>query len=146
MKDKYFIDTNILVYSFDKSNLKKQQTSKEIISNALYKQEGCISYQVIQEFINVAIQKFDTPLTKDDCIKYVTNVLEPLCEVLSSIELYKDALEIKEGWQYSFYDSLIISSALRAKCNILYTEDMQHKQRIRDLVIINPFVTIQPLP
>ncbi len=140
MKDKYFIDTNILVYSFDKSNLKKQQTSKKIISDALYKHEGCISYQVIQEFINVAIQKFDTPLTKDDCIKYVTNVLEPLCEVLSSIELYKDALEIKEGWQYSFYDSLIISSALRAKCNILYTEDMQHKQRIRDLVIINPFV------
>ena len=140
MKDKYFIDTNILVYSFDKSNLKKQQKSKEIISDALYNHEGCISYQVIQEFVNVALQKFDTPLTKDDCIKYVTNVLEPLCEVLSSIELYKDALEIKEGWQYSFYDSLIISSALRAKCNILFTEDMQHNQRIRDLVIINPFV------
>ncbi len=141
MKDKYFIDTNILVYSFDKSNLQKQQTSKEIVSDALYNDEGCISYQVIQEFINVALQKFDTPLTKDDCIKYVINVLEPLCEVLSSIELYKDALEIKEGWQYSFYDSLIISSALRANCNILYTEDLQNKQQIRDLVIINPFLS-----
>ena len=140
MKDKYFIDTNILVYSFDKSNLQKQQTSKEIVSDALYNHEGCISYQVIQEFINVALQKFDTPLTKDDCIKYVINVLEPLCEVLSSIELYKDALEIKDSWQYSFYDSLIISSALRANCNILYTEDLQHKQGIRDLIIINPFV------
>jgi len=141
MKDKYFIDTNILVYSFDKSNLQKQQTSKKIVSDALYNHEGCISYQVIQEFINVALQKFDTPLTKDDCIKYVINVLEPLCEVLSSIELYKDALEIKEGWQYSFYDSLIISSALRANCNILYTEDLQNKQQIRDLVIINPFLS-----
>lgn len=141
MKDKYFIDTNIIIYSFDKSNSKKQKTSEEIISDALYEHKGCISYQVIQEFINVATQKFKTPLTTNDCTDYLINVLEPLCEVLSSIELYKDALEIKDSWQYSFYDSLIISSALRANCNILYTEDLQHKQRIRDLVIINPFLS-----
>ena len=140
MNDKFFIDTNILIYSFDKYDLKKQIKAKEIISNALNYYNGCISYQVIQEFLNVATQKFETPLTKNDCYKFMTDVLEPLCEIFSSIELYKDALEIKEGWQYSFYDSLIISAALRVNCNILYTEDLQHEQRIRDLIIINPFI------
>lgn len=141
MKDKYFLDTNILIYSFDKSNSKKQKKSKELINDALYEHKGCISYQVIQEFINVAIQKFKKPFTKDDCIKYLINVLEPLCEVLSSIELYEAALDIKDSWQYSFYDSLIISSALRANCNILYTEDLHHKQQIHELIILNPFLS-----
>ena len=140
MNDKFFIDTNILIYSFDKSDPRKQSIAKQIIRNALTNYTGCISYQVIQEFLNVATQKFTTPLTKNDCCKYMTNVLEPLCEVFSSMELYKDALEIKEGWQYSFYDSLILSAALQVNCNMLYTEDLQHEQRIRNLLIINPFI------
>jgi len=113
-----------------------------LIRGALYNDNGCISYQVIQEFLNVATQKFDTPLTKNDCKNYITKVLEPLCEVFSSIDLYNDALEIKDGWRYSFYDSLIISAALKANCQILYSEDLQHEQRVKDLVIRNPFIVI----
>jgi len=139
MKDKFFIDTNILVYSFDESDLKKQIKAKEIIGNALNNYNGCISYQVIQEFLNVATQMFEKPLTKNDCFKYMTNVLEPLCEIFTSVELYQDAMEIKEGWKYSFYNSLIIAAALKANCNILYSENLQHEQRIRDLIIVNPF-------
>jgi predicted nucleic acid-binding protein len=140
MKDKYFIDTNIFIYSFDSSNLFKQQQAKNLISNALYNFNGCISYQVIQEFINVATQKFDVPLNKNDCKKYIASVLEPLCEIFSSIELFNAALDIKEGWKYSFYDSLIIAAALKANCKILFSEDMQHEQKIHDLVITNPFI------
>ena len=142
MNDKYFLDTNIFIYSFDSSNPKKQKTAHQLISNALSGDIGCISYQVIQEFVNVAKQKFDIPLMKHDCLTYITNILEPLIELLPSIELYKSALDIKEGWQYSFYDSLIIAAALRANCNILYTEDLQHEQKIREMVILNPFIPV----
>lgn len=141
MKDKYFLDTNILVYSFDKSNSLKQEIAKKLIGDALQNFKGCISFQVIQEFLNVATQKFSYPLTKQDCDKYLTGVLEPLCDVYANIDLYREALEIKEMWQYSFYDSLIISAALVGGCSILYSEDFQHGQKIRDLVILNPFTT-----
>ena len=141
MKDKYFIDTNIFIYSFDKSVPLKQNKAKKLISDGLYSFNGCISYQVIQEFLNVATQKFDVPLSREDCEKYIISVLEPLCEIYSSIELFKDALEIQEGWKYSFYDSLIISAAIKANCRILYSEDLQHNQHIRDLVIKNPFIS-----
>lgn len=141
MSDKFFIDTNIFIYSFDKTDIKKQEIAKDIICDALDSFNGCISYQVIQEFLNVATQKFKTPLTTNDCCKYLEDVLEPLCEVFSSINHYKDVLEIKQGWRYSFYDSLIISAALSVNCNILYTEDLQHDQHIRGLTIINPFIS-----
>jgi predicted nucleic acid-binding protein len=140
MNGKYFIDTNIFVYSFDKAEAKKQGRAKEIISNALKNDNGCISFQVIQEFLNVATQKFESPIKTGDCHRYISAVLEPLCEVFSSIKLYQDALEIKEGWKYSFCDSLIIAAALDVHCKILYSEDLQHEQRIRDLKIINPFI------
>ncbi len=138
MRDKYFLDSNIIVYSFDIKSLDKQLIAKNLISNAI-KGQGCISYQVIQEFLNVASSKFKKPLSLQDCEVYLKNVLTPLCEVYPSIEFFSQALQIKKRWQYSWYDSLIITAALDANCSILYSEDMQHKQVINQLTIINPF-------
>lgn len=140
MKDKYFIDTNIFVYSFDNDNLLKRDIALKIISDALTQSKGIISYQVIQEFMNVALKKFSVPLNLNDCQKYLSVVLEPLCEVYSGVDLFNRALEINERWQYSFYDSLIISAALKSECSIIYTEDLQHRQKIFDIQIINPFM------
>lgn len=139
MRDKYFLDTNIFVYSFDTSNPGKRKIALDIISKALTQSKGIISYQVIQEFMNVALRKFKVPLSSNDCQKYLTVVLEPICEVYLSIDLFHKALEITERWHFSFYDSLIISAALKAECSVLYSEDLQHQQEIFDLQIINPF-------
>ena len=139
MSGKYFLDNNIFVYSFDSSSPNKQVKAKELIKGALENHTGCISSQVIQEFINVATRKFANPLSIPDCKKYINTVMSPLCEVYVDIELYSKALEIMERWQYSFYDSLILASAVQAECSILYSEDLQHKQKINDLVINNPF-------
>jgi predicted nucleic acid-binding protein len=140
MKDKYFIDTNILIYSFDDDNQPKRDIALTLISEALSQSTGIISYQVIQEFMNVALGKFKVPLSPSDCQRYLTVVLEPLCAVYSSIDLYHKALEISERWKFAFYDSLIIASALKSECSIIYTEDLQHDQKIFGLRIINPFM------
>jgi predicted nucleic acid-binding protein len=140
MNDKYFLDTNIFIYSFDQSDSGKRDKALHLISDALYQSKGIISYQVVQEFLNVALNKFLKPLKIHDCEKFLTVVLEPLCQVYSSIDLYHKALEISERWQFSFYDSLIVSAALKSECSILYTEDLQHSQKIFDLDIINPFL------
>jgi len=139
MNDKYFIDTNILIYSFDTDNDTKQDRAKQLIAEALEKSTGIISSQVIQEFLNAATQKFLKPLTYPDAQRYLNIVLEPLCQVYSSAELFYQTLEIMQRWRYAFFDSLIIAAALQADCSILYTEDMQHEQKIQALTIINPF-------
>ena len=140
MNDKYFIDTNIFVYAFDQNEPIKREKANNIIKRALVENKGCISYQVVQEFINVSTRKFVAPLTIPDCQKYLDKILSPLCTIFTSIDLYHRALDITERWKLSFYDSLIIAAAIQAECSILYSADLQHNQKIQSLSIINPFI------
>jgi predicted nucleic acid-binding protein len=140
MSAKYFLDTNVFIYSFDVQHPGKRDRARALIKTALQNGRGCISYQVVQEFLNVATRKFVVPLSTADASAYLATVLEPLCETFGTVHLYREALETMERWQYSFYDSLIIASAMACDCRILYTEDLQHGQTIGNLGIINPFV------
>ncbi len=139
MKDKFFLDTNILVYSFDLIQTKKRIVSGKLIKRAL-SGEGCISFQIIQEFLNVSTRKFEKKMNSDEANKYLSKILFPICTIFPSEDLYSFALEIQEKWKFSFYDSLVISAALKGNCSILYSEDLQHNQEIHDLKIINPFL------
>jgi len=76
----------------------------------------------------------------EDLKRYLKQVLYPLLSVYSSQELYLSALDISERWQYGYYDSLIIAAALSIDCEILYSEDLQHEQKVFGLQIINPFI------
>jgi predicted nucleic acid-binding protein len=140
MNDKFFLDTNILVYTFDDGDPGKRDRARALVTEALAESSGAISYQVIQEFLNAALRKFSKPLTAADAERYLTVVLEPLCTVFASIDLFRQALDISGRWKYTFYDSLIIASALQAGCSVLYSEDLQHGQKIGNLRILNPFV------
>jgi predicted nucleic acid-binding protein len=140
MNDKFFLDTNILIYIFDDSAPLKQQCAKNLIETALREGRGCISYQVIQECLNFLVQKAQKKASIADANLFLTTVLEPLCQLsLPNLSIYREALHIKEKWKYGFYDSIIIASALRLNCKILYSEDMHHQQRIDHLTIRNPF-------
>lgn len=90
--------------------------------------------------MNVATRKFAQPLSHADCRDYLAHVLAPLCEVFASIELVQLAFDTAQRWHYAFYDALIVSAAVQAGCRILYSEDLQHGQRIGRLTITNPFV------
>lgn len=140
MSDKFFLDTNILVYSFDNHAKAKRNVALDLVESALETHLGIISYQVVQEFLNVATRKFAKPLTSHDAQAYLQKVLGPLCEVYPSIELYHEALTLSKQMGYSFYDCLILASAVSSGCDKIYTEDMQHGQRIAGLSIINPFL------
>jgi len=145
MSDKYFLDTNVFVYSFDPDAPQKQIIAKRLIQSALADGNGLISYQVVQEFLNVATRKFVKPLSLTDCQEYLQTVLNPLCSVFVTIELYQMALKMRDRYNYSFYDSLIIAAAIDAGCSRLYSEDLQHNQQISGLTILNPFLPNESL-
>jgi predicted nucleic acid-binding protein len=139
MSDKFFLDTKVLVYSFDRIDPRKRAIAQDLISAGLESGAGIISYQVVEEFLDVATRKFVIPLTAADAQRYLSVVLEPLCEVYSSPELFHQALEIADAWRLSFHDSLIVAAALQADCRILYSEDLQDGLKIRGLSVRNPF-------
>ena len=139
MPAEFFLDTNILVYTFDATHPAKQARARELVEHALEHRTGVISYQVVQELLNVATRKFARPLGPQQAQRYLNEVLEPLCGVFAGIDLYRKALALQERWRYSFYDCLIIASALQAGCRTLYSEDLQNGQSIETLTIVDPF-------
>ncbi len=139
MSDKYFLDTNILIYTFDARAKKKRAIAMDLVEDALSQNSGIISYQVVQEFLNVATRKFSKPMNTDEAKDYLNQVLMPLCEVYPNNLLYQTTLTTAQDTGYSWYDSLIISSAKSANCNILYSEDMHNAHKVSGLSIVNPF-------
>jgi predicted nucleic acid-binding protein len=139
MSGKFFLDTNIFVYSFDQTAPHKSERSAELIRQALATQKGVISFQVVQEFFNVALRRFAHPMNASDAEQYFTVTLRPLLAVHSSPALYLEALRLQSRYRLSWYDSLIIAAAMQAECEVLLTEDLQDGQKIGDLRIEDPF-------
>ena len=133
MRDKVFIDTNVLLYLYDLNNEKKS-IAKEIL-----KSNHHISTQVLNEFSNISIKKLK--LNHDDLSENVKKIIEKTTVFVFSENTILFAIDIREKYKFQYYDSLIIATALENKCTILYSEDMQHEQIIENqLKIINPFI------
>jgi predicted nucleic acid-binding protein len=141
MPDRFFLDTNIFVYSFDRSEVAKSKRAGQLIRTALKTQKGIISYQVVQEFFNAALQRFAKPLKADEAEQYFSTIFRPLLGIHSSPALYLEALHLQGRYRLPWYDSLIVAAAIQAECELLMTEDLQHGQRFGNLRIENPFLS-----
>jgi len=139
MSGRFFLDTKIFVYAFDAMAPAKARRASLLIRQAADTGKGIVSYQVVQEFFNVAFRRFVQPMNVADAEQYLITVFRPLLAIHSSPALYVAALRISEKYHFSWYDSLIVAAALEAECNLLYSEDLQHGQKIEDLQIENPF-------
>jgi predicted nucleic acid-binding protein len=137
---KFFLDTNIFVYTFDRTDSSKRRKANSLLASALETHRGIISYQVVQEFLNVATRKFSDPMTVPEAQLYLARILTPLCDVFPDSALYSQALSIASESGMAFYDALIISSAIAGGCDTVWTEDLQQGRRIRTVTIRNPFI------
>ena len=141
-----FFDTNIVVYCFDALEPRKQTRAKDLLAHALNSKLGIVSYQVVQEFCNVACKAKRLQLPQERILAYVNLVLQPMNQVNASPALIESALKLRSEHSFSFYDGLVIASALQAKCQVIYSEDMLHLQRVGDLQIVNPFLMVANEP
>lgn len=135
----FFLDTNVFVYSFDPSNLQKQNAALALIHQALRTQRGVVSTQVIQEFLNTGLRKFPQALSTIEARTYLHAVLLPLCSHFPSGAFYERSILLQAETGYSWYDALIVSAALELGCSTLFSEDLQDGRVIRGMVIRNPF-------
>jgi predicted nucleic acid-binding protein len=134
MPDKVFIDTNVLIYGYSEDEPDKRQRAIDCVRSG----EAWISTQVLNETINVLKRKFS--LSYSQIRDAVQELSEGFPIVLVSVNTIEMALNLAERYQYSYFDSLILASALEAGCQILYSEDLQDGQRIENqLMIVNPF-------
>ena len=135
-----FLDTNVFLYALDRTDGRKSRVADELINQTLATESGVISYQVIQEFIGFALKKFPSAMSTDELERYLTTVFRRFDVGESSLTMFSQSIALQQRYQLSWWDSLIVSAAMQAKCDVLYTEDLQHGQRFGDLVVTNPFV------
>ena len=135
-----FIDSNIFVYLFDETDDRKREAAERIVDSALQTHNASISFQVVQETLNVLTRNLPTPMSVEGAKDFLRQVLVPLWRVSPSPALYDRALDLQSRYRYGFYDSLIIAAALDAGCTQLFSEDLQEGQRIEGLTIRNPFL------
>ena len=126
-----FIDTNVLIYAHGADE--KSETARQTILAG-----GVISVQVLNEFAAVLRRKFR--LEWDviaDALADVRAALGPVRPV--DVEIHLSAVSLARSHGFSFYDALIVASALAAGCDTLLTEDLQAGQRVAGLTVVNPF-------
>ena len=136
MKDKNFIDSNILIYAHTMQDERKKEIAHEMLSSELI---SIGTTQVINESINVFIKRFKMALSE---IQHIVDQIFLYLPVKTINDLtIRSGLKICSKYFYSYYDSLIIASALQNECSRLYSEDLHHNQKIENtLTIINPFI------
>lgn len=138
MSAKVFVDTNILVYARDSSENEKQVIAKQWIAHLWESKTGRLSYQSCNEYYVVTTQRLKPGLPKEQARNDIRafELWNPVSVDQAVIEL---AWRLQDRYQFSWWDSLILSAAQIQDCHFLLSEDLQHEQVIDGLTILNPF-------
>jgi predicted nucleic acid-binding protein len=133
-----FFDTNVLVYLFDEDSPEKQAAVRELVRQETADGRAVLSTQVLQEFYVAITRKLALPVPPPTALQ----ALDDLC-ALPVVQVDKDLVlrgaRRSQAGGFSFWDALIVESALQARATTLWTEDLQHGQTVETLRIANPF-------
>lgn len=131
-----FFDTNVLVYTDDARFPEKLNRATDLFGQALRAGSGVASTQVLQEYFATVTRKLGVPA---EVARGKVEIIAGLDIVQVDLPVILGAIDLHRLRQLSFWDALIIQSAMDARCAQLYTEDLQHGERINGLEIVNPF-------
>lgn len=139
MSDSVFVDTNVLVYSRDASESKKQPRTLSWMKHLWENRTGWLSFQVLQEFYVTSVFKLDPGLDAESARQDVRGLLSwrPLPVDARVLE---GAWVVRDQYRLSWWDALIVASAQAMDCRFLLTEDLQADQDFGGLRVLNPFV------
>ena len=127
-----FIDSNVLLY-WASGDSRKAGSAQDILDA-----EPVVSVQVLNEFVAVSRRKHKAPWNKVESVLRSTKVLCPVVVALS-LDVHERAMRIAQETNLRIYDACIVAAAELAGCNVLYTEDLNHGQRIGGVTVHNPF-------
>ena len=138
-EDKIFIDTNIIIYAYDNSAGYKQKIASDILIKLWNTGNALISTQVLEElFVNIT-RKIPNPLAVLEARTLISDLMHWDTVVVDN-EIIINSIDIFVKHRFSFWDSLIMTSAVKGGASFLYSEDFQHGITVEGIKIINPFI------
>ncbi len=145
MSDKYFVDTNILMYAHDRSAGMKHDRARQLIERLWISGEGVLSTQVLQELCINLRRKIARPLPVEEVRRLIQDYLSWEIVVNTPASVL-DALEIEVRYKASFWDALVLQAAESAGAGVLYSEDLAAGQNYGTVQVINPLTNASTLP
>ena len=138
--ERCFIDSNVLIYAYDQDAGSKRARAGELLAGLWGSAAGVVSVQVLQEFFTNATRKLKQPLDLAKAREVVRIYGEWVAAPTDPSHVLR-AIDIMQGYQLSFWDSMIVAVAEATQCGILFSEDLQHGQIIAGVRVENPFLT-----
>jgi predicted nucleic acid-binding protein len=137
MSDKFFVDTNILMYAHDTSAGEKHDRAKVLLEELWRDRTGVVSTQVLQE-LSVNLRKkvrrpLDAKATRDIISDYLTWQV-----IVNGGESILEAIDLESRYQISFWDALVVQAAQASGAETLYSEDLSDGQTYGSVKVINP--------
>lgn len=139
MGDRYFLDTNILMYAHDTAAGAKHDRARAMVEELWRDRSGVVSTQVLQELTVNLRRKTGRPLDGKKTREIVADYLS-WHVVINTGESILEALDLEGRYRISFWDALVVQAALVAGADILYSEDLSHGQMYGSVRVVNPFV------
>jgi predicted nucleic acid-binding protein len=138
-----FVDANILVYAEDLDAGSKHVIARDLVADLWRSGEGVLSVQVLQELFVTVTRKMPRPLRPDQALAIVEQYLTWRV-VENTGDLLLAGIRLASTLKVSFWDALILEAARVERCDRIWTEDLNHGQRIGGLTILNPFLPEPP--
>lgn len=139
MTGKFLIDTNILVYAYDRSEIEKQKKAADVLDMLIANDAGVLSIQTLSEFFIVATKKIPSPLTINEAHSSIANYIRSwqIIDVNSFIVL--EAIRGVKAHNFSYWDSMIWTAARMNQIANVLSEDFSDNSVIEGVRFINPF-------
>ena len=134
----YFLDTNILVYAYDRSAGPKHRLAAQLMEACWENENGLLSIQVLQEFYVTVTRKIAAPLDAQTARQIVADLAQWRLHTPKASDLLQ-AIDLQQNHQLAFWDAQVIQSASCLGCTQLLSEDLNHGQRYGDVQVVNPF-------
>jgi predicted nucleic acid-binding protein len=132
-----FLDTNVLVYAYQLSDLRKQKVAQDFVKSAVAG-KFVISSQVLSEFAATLLHKFSQPARPEELLA-ILDILAPIKLITPDSDLIRRAVEVRSSYGLHFYDGMIIAAAERAGCPRIWSEDFNEGQKYFGVTVANPF-------
>jgi predicted nucleic acid-binding protein len=137
MSDKYFLDTNILIYAHDRHAGLKHERALRVVEKLWVSGQGVLSTQVLQELCVNLRRKIARPLPMEEVRRLIQDYLSWEI-VVNTSDAIIEALDIEARYKTSFWDALILQAAESCDATILYSEDLATGQKYGSVRVVNP--------
>jgi predicted nucleic acid-binding protein len=133
-----FVDTNVLVYAFDKGSSPKKRVAQRLMNELMDEDRLRVSTHVLQELFVTLTRKVSQRCASEEALAVLDDLTAWPLLVVDYVAI-RAAVELAGQAQLSFWDALVVVAAARTGATVLYTEDLNNGQEIPGVRVTNPF-------